>query len=126
MHVQPIFSIPLLTISINIFFFLTWNTYLIFFFCILPCFLVVIKIFSIDIYSMSFLYIQCKFIIKCKEKCKLHFKISINISHVFYKCYPSIYLKISFNLICENITSVFSILFIYIFYNILQYILLKL
>ena len=58
--------------------------------CILSCFLLVIKLFSIEICSMSFLYIQCKFIIKCPRKCKLHFRISINISHMFYKCYASV------------------------------------
>lgn len=56
--------------------------------CILSCFLLVIKLFSTEICSMSFSYIQCKFIIKCQKKCKLHFKMSIDISHMFYKCYP--------------------------------------
>ena len=58
--------------------------------CILSYFLLVTKVFSIEMYSMSFLYTQCKFIIKCQKKCKLHFRISINISHMFYKCYPSV------------------------------------
>ena len=58
--------------------------------CILSCFLLVIKLFSIEICSMSSLYIQCKFIIKCQRKCKLYFRISINISHLFHKCYPSV------------------------------------
>ena len=76
---------------------------------ILSCFLPVIRLFSKEICSMSFFYIQCKFIIKCQKKCKLHLEfpsISLRYFTMLSLCWIWLYLIVSFYVICENMTNI--------------------